>query len=650
MIHYKSLFFSCVFVLFWVWSIPAKTQNSNLDKVDQYLQNYLSSIPVPGFSMVIVEGDKVIFNKGYGLEKEGGSKRMSPKSVLNIGSIGRGFTAIAVLQLVEKGTLDLDVPIVEYLPWFKTANKEYSDLITLRMCLSNTSGIPPQYESLPELEPQPDSESFIRTFESLFIKRIPGLSHEFCDEGYSIAGLIISEVTGMSYIDYVTENIIVPLGMNRSAVGSKNASELDVVLGHEMGLTECYPAEKTNTDPNFIASGSEYYSCTSDLGNYMMALLNEGKYSGYQIISQSSIEELFQSNTSFQGLGTMLGGNGIDIGYALGWMEMEIEDRTIHLHTGNTGNVASIIGVNRDKNQAFAILYNADINRLDRVEYPGMENTVNNVIHLLNGEMTTDFGVVRDNQVFEEDFVLQQEKWHKYLGKYESFGEASPLFKDMNIEVKLNEEEKVMELIARQEETFKGHYELEFTNESRAILRSIAQPSEIQFTIYPDGAVGGLFMFGSEFKKRDPNILDRYTNVYVSKPRASFMLPKSVNITLKDGIMNVDLSEYGNATMEVFISELNHVSFTEYLEDQLASLNVKSKGILSKSKIRDGLWSEQSIITSGDEGLSQNIYALYQDPVSDKQMSLTIKQPWGNFSSELLDVLHMIQRSISFIE
>ncbi|MDG2448167.1 MAG: serine hydrolase [Saprospiraceae bacterium] len=636
-------------LVFSIAVIPGNTigQTSNLDKVDQYLQNYHSSIPVPGFSIVIVEGDKVIFNKGYGKELLGKSQPMSPRSILNIGAVGRGFTALAVMQLVEKGVLDLDTPITEYLPWFRTANKEYSDMITLRMCLSNTSGIPPQYESLPELEATNSSENFVRTFRSFFIKRKPGLSHEFCDEGYSIAGLVISKVTDISYAEYIHQNVLLPLEMKRSAVGSEMASSFEIIEGHEMGLSQCYPASKPRTDPNFIAAGSEIYSSTSDLGKYMTVLLNNGKYQNRQLLSATSIKELFKSNTSFQGLGTMLGGNGIDIGYALGWMEMEIENRNILIHIGNNGNVGSIIGVNRDKNQAFAMLFNADVNRLDRVEYPGMENTVNNVIHILNGEKTTDFGVVRDNQVFEEDYRLPEVKRHKYIGQYQPFGEESPLFKDMNLEVILNKE-GIMELISRQEEAFKGHYELEFTNESRAILRSIAQPREIQFSIYPDGFVGGLFMFGTEFKKVDTTYLSRFKEIQFLNEDLSFLWPENVEYEWVGNQFKTTLEDFSNAVIEISISKLKSQNFEQYIQIELEGKALNHQGVLNKSSLKEGLWTEQTVITEEQGKLHQYIFAFYQDPISGKQMQLTLSNTWGDFSSELLDVLQNIQKSVAF--
>lgn len=623
--------------------VGVSAQSSALDNVDSYLKRYVKKTPVPGFSIVIVEGEKVIFSKGYGVERQGGTSPMTSQSKLAIDALGRGFTSMAVLQLVEQGLLDLDEPIVTYIPWFKTANKDFSDLITLRMCLSNTSGIPPQYESMPSINNEDALEEFIRSFDQHIIKRRPGMSHEFCDEGYSIAGYIISQVSGMPYHKYIEKNILAPLEMthsNASLTETQNA-----LLGHEMDLDRCIPATATESDPNYSAAGSQFYSTTSDLSHYMIALLNNGKYKDVQILKPQSIKELFRSNTSFEGLGTMLGGNGIDIQYALGWMGMTIEDREILIHTGGNGRSGSIMGINKSKNQAFAMLFNADVNLMDRFEYPGMENTVNNVIHLLNREDTTDFGVVRSNLVTEESYDLPRDKWTKYIGTYESFGKQNPLFRDRVLRVE-NINNQYLQLTVFQQSTFKGRYRLDFVNESRATLRNISQPREIQFSIYPDGFIGGLFMFGSEFKKRRSKDVDQYVLVGSPLSLGKYELPKDIT-TIIDGNQLKGKSPSGQE-ITIDLHQLGKMNFADLVSLHIDKTHIRSKGILNKTRIKKGIWTEQTFFTDATSGIVQHIVALYQDPSTEKEMHLIISQPWGKFNADTAALIQGLQRSISF--
>ena len=638
---YKIVIF---IIAFFSWHSITSAQSQELKNVDSYLKDYLSKIPVPGFSIVIVEEKEVKFSKAYGVERAGSPKPMSVNSPMSIGALGRGFTAMAIMQMVEQGKLDLDVPVIQYIPWFRTANKEFSDQITLRMCLSNTTGIPPQFESLPELDDDSSVDAFIKTFESHFIKRRPGMSHEFCDEGYSLAGLVLSKVSGMSYADYIEKHILKPLEMGQSTTDPSKASGLNIVYGHEMGLKECVPAIKGTTDANFAAAGSQFYASVSDLGHYMIALLNDGKFKNQQLLSAQSVQELFKGNTTFEGLGTMLGGNGIDIEYALGWMGMQIEERNILIHTGGNGKVASIIGINRDKNQAFAMLFNADVNNLDRFEYPGMENTVNNVIHLLNGEATTDFGELRVNLTNDEDFELASDQWSKYVGSYESFGQSNPFFKDMIVEVRPGKADR-MELSVRQEKEFKGLYELDFTNNSSATLRNISQPRKIQFSIYPDGSIGGLYMFGTEFKKLNTFNESRYTAVQSPDGSISFQVPQSLQYSWNQNKLSGTIDK--DYHIDIMVSEIKSQSFDSFISKILNGHTIKTKGILNKLSIKKGIWTEQTIVADSNGTMNQYLFAFYQDPISQKQMELVLTNRWGTFSNDLHELIIKIQKTVS---
>ena len=167
--------FYCLFFFLNLSPLFSQSQ-AILKEVDTYLHNYMDSVPMPGIAVVIVQGDQVIFQKGYGVEKEGGRKKMSPQTVTGIGELTMSMTAMAVLQLVEKGQLNLDDKVTKYLPWFQTANKSFSDQITIRMLLNHTSGIPAQFESIPSLDDQTAVEEFVRSMDSYYINKTPGLS------------------------------------------------------------------------------------------------------------------------------------------------------------------------------------------------------------------------------------------------------------------------------------------------------------------------------------------------------------------------------------------------------------------------------------------------------------------------------------------
>ena len=621
-------------------------QQSRISKIDDYLQSYKNRIPIPGFSIVIVEGSDVVFAKGYGVENADGAQSMSVYSPVAVGSIGRGFTAMAIMQLVEQGLLSLDDPVVKYLPWFETANQDFGKQITVRMCLDNTSGLPAMRNFTPDLEPEKTLTKFVQSMKGSQVKRRPGTSHEFSEEGYSIAGLIITELSGLSYDEYLDRHIFQKLKMYRSSANPSSDDTFPIAYGHELGLNECFPALKDVTDHHFIPAGSEMQSTAADLGNYMIALLNDGTYKNQRVLTSESIETLFTARTSFRGLGTMLGGNGLDIDYALGWMGMTIEGRPILIHTGNTGTMASIIGLNRDKNQGVAVLFNGDVNRLNRFVYPTLENTVNNVIHILNGEDTTDFAVVRFDDPFDEIYDLPKTRYDSYIGRYASYGQSSPFFKDMDIEIR-NGKEGELELVVTKSGNQKGRFLLQFANESRAVLRSIAHPREIQFKLFPNGTIGGLYMFGSEFLKKESTEKERFKKVEHDEAKVSFLFPNNVEGNWEGEKFEARLSDDSAINFTLEVNKLSLEDFEMFVEQNVHG-DLITKGFVKNEHVRDCIWTEQSVSMLDAGKKMQYFLARYQDPVSNQQADIVLTVPWGAFNSKLQSIVQNLQRSISF--
>src|SRR5215207_3715206 len=126
----------------------------DLDAVDQYIERQMAANRVQGLALAITRGDEVIYLKGYGTAENG--EPVTPRTQLYTASLSKGFTALAVMQLVEEGKVKLDEPVRTYLPGFATADQRLSDTITVRQLLNQTSGLAdsgfPAYTL-----PQPDS-------------------------------------------------------------------------------------------------------------------------------------------------------------------------------------------------------------------------------------------------------------------------------------------------------------------------------------------------------------------------------------------------------------------------------------------------------------------------------------------------------------
>ncbi len=570
---------------------------------------------------------------------------MTPQSPIGIGELTMSMTAMAILQLAEKGKLNLEDKVIKHLPWFQTANKEFSDQITIRMLINQTSGIPPQFESIPSLEEEKALEDFVRSMNSFYINQTPGLSYEASRENFCVAGLIISQVSGMSYAAYMDKYIFSPLKMTRTTTDPTKIAELGEAYGHEIGLEKCSPAKKDLFNSNYLPAGSEMRSTVEDLGHYLIALLNEGTYKGQEILSKESVAEMWRPQISFNGLGTMLGGNGINIEYTLGWLKMMIDDRPLMIHPGNTGTMSSITGLNLGNNTAMSILFNADPGRFDRFVYPSIENIGNNILHLLADEPTTDFARPRIDDPFDDYYPIEKAEQEKYIGKYVSIGDAHPVYKDYTIEVFEGTNDSLV-LKGYKDAVQKGHYKLQFSSKSRAVLRGIEHPREIQFKLNPNGAVTGVFIYGSEFKKKEITKASLYQQVNNEQASISFLLPENWKGQWVNQQFIAETITHQDASIKIRPMDIGTMDFDQFIQQQMEGQTIQFKGLQKKEVVKDGVWTEQMFCTNVNGTTQQHLLVLYQDPFVKKQVQFILSNPWGSFTNDLQDLVQEFQRSI----
>jgi CubicO group peptidase (beta-lactamase class C family) len=116
-------------------------QLSEQEQIDAYIQSRMQTANIPGLALGVVRDDRIVYLKGYGIAGPEG-RAVTPQTPFIIGSLSKSFTALAVMQLVEAGQIDLDAPVTTYLPWFHTADPAASAQITVRNLLYQDSGLP----------------------------------------------------------------------------------------------------------------------------------------------------------------------------------------------------------------------------------------------------------------------------------------------------------------------------------------------------------------------------------------------------------------------------------------------------------------------------------------------------------------------------
>ena len=128
------------------------------EEIDAYIEEQLNALNIPGASLVIIEGDQIVHMKGFGVSGPAGEVP-TPQTLFHICSLTKSMTALAVMQLVEAGKIELDAPVQRYLPWFTLADPQAAAQITVRHLLNQTSGftLVSSWETLANFDDSPDA-------------------------------------------------------------------------------------------------------------------------------------------------------------------------------------------------------------------------------------------------------------------------------------------------------------------------------------------------------------------------------------------------------------------------------------------------------------------------------------------------------------
>jgi CubicO group peptidase (beta-lactamase class C family) len=346
-------------------SLSAKAEGNgqpDLQAIDTFLQEQVRTNRIPGLAVTIVKGDKVIFAKGYGETSPG--KPVTPQTQFYIGSVTKSFTALAALQLVEQGKLNLDASVQQYLPWFQVTDPQAASQITVRHLLNHTSGLNEKGD--PNAAAYTDSlESQARLLKNVRPAAPAGSRYEYCNQNYRLVGLLIETISGQSYGDYLRDHIFIPLGMTHSVTNPADAP--DLAQGYSRFFGFALPRSQRYI-PGALPSG--YLITTAeDMGQYLRAQINNQQADGTPMLQSETLSAMRTPPI------------GVNSDYGMGWMVME-NDNTL-VHGGALENFQSFVAFGLKERVGFVMLVNQN----------SMENMLfeNNAIRdgllaLLNGE------------------------------------------------------------------------------------------------------------------------------------------------------------------------------------------------------------------------------------------------------------------------
>jgi CubicO group peptidase (beta-lactamase class C family) len=245
-------------------------------------------VRIPGLALVVVEGDRIVYAKGYG-KADASGRAVTPETPFLLGSVTKPFTALALMQLVEAGRVHLDAPVQRYLPWFRVADPVASSHITVRHLLYHTSGMPqpPTSDAPPDTSAQA-LERAVRSLATLKPVGAPGRSFGYSNGNYDTLGMIIAAVSGEPYERYVKEHVFAPLDMRNSYASQDEAIRHGMASGYRwwFGIPRpaTLPYDRGNLPSGYIIASAE------DMGHFLIAQMNGGRYAGTSVLSAAGID------------------------------------------------------------------------------------------------------------------------------------------------------------------------------------------------------------------------------------------------------------------------------------------------------------------------------------------------------------------------
>ena len=342
--------------------------------VSRFVASEMRRSRIPAAAVAVVEGDRIVYVRGFG---HAGGRPVTGRSRFRLGSSTKSFTALAVMQLVERGLVALDAPVQRYLPWFRVADARASRLITVRELLTHTSGLSHQVglRVLGGSGRQPLAAA-VRGLRHVHLTHTPGTHFAYSNTNYEVLGLLVEVVSGETFAHYLAAHVFTPLGM-----GDTSASD-DVPLVAGSHTWFGFPVPTRSPYLRAAVPAGFVSSTAADLAHYLVLQAGDGSYRGRAVVSPAGLAAL---HTPAVADAQVVNGHAQD--YAAGWYVGIVGGEDAIWHHGNAFISTSTIAVLRNSHAAVAVLTNeAGFGTLpsDRLAI--------GVIHLIRGERPATAG------------------------------------------------------------------------------------------------------------------------------------------------------------------------------------------------------------------------------------------------------------------
>ena len=307
-------------VIFFVLHYDSKEYS--LQNEQEYINKISRMTHNRAVAVGIMDGDENIYLEYCDIA----GKSVDEHTLFELGSTTKAFTGLGILNLQKEGVIKLDSPVTDYIDWFKPQYKGRDAVVTVRHLMNHSSGIPVWTISLiPEgSEGEITLEDTVRKIADVKLSHAPGEVHEYATINYDVLALIIENVTGQKYEDYITETVLKDVGMNESFFRTSDSDRQRIFTGRKAGFFGMWqydaPTYYGNTAAGYLVSD------TNDLVTWMRYVREKIDFNSFQITDANN--------------------------YYAGW---NLQPETVH-HGGNNPNYSTQIIISRERDLGVFVL------------------------------------------------------------------------------------------------------------------------------------------------------------------------------------------------------------------------------------------------------------------------------------------------------
>ena len=344
-------------------AVDVVLSGSRDQRVTEYLHRQRVAQHVPGMELVIVQDGQIATRWAEGEARPG--TPITPATPVQLASVSKALTGVAAMQLVGSGALDLDKPVVTYLPWFTTRDRDASAEITIGDLVHHTSGLDDDAIDTSHLldDHSPAAlERGVRAMASSDLAFSPGHGFLYADANYDLLGLLVQERSGQAFADYMREHVFGPMGMSSAYADPASAMAGGAAEGYYRWFGLAYRATAAPHPIAHLPSANTYASA-DDLARELLMNLAQGTIEGTKVLTPQLVAQVQRSGADVDG----------SSGYAAGWFvrpmwesadpasynARSVELPLVYEHSGSDSTTTTFLGFVPSMHLGVVVLMNS---------------------------------------------------------------------------------------------------------------------------------------------------------------------------------------------------------------------------------------------------------------------------------------------------